>query len=217
MKYALIDKNQIQVGPRDWHYGFFYQYLADNQVDTSLLPLQEPTEPLQITKDIKVLPVEEPTTPAHNALTEQLAGPFLTITDTKVTGYYDVVDRPLDAAKNDLKAKVATMRYNKEVGGTKLTIQKQEVSVDTDRNGRNIWFQALMLLPEGSTQKFKFPEGWLDLTKADIGTIVAAIMKHVQDAFDWESSEVELIEVATTKEDVEGIQKSLDESIKTVA
>ena len=205
--YALIHNNQIKVGPRQYHYGFFNDYLESEGIEKNLPISYDSTETIVISDDAKIVFVVDPSIPSYNSLTEQLAGPFYDITKEPITGQYDVVDRPIDSSKNELKAKVADNRYQYEISGTKVTIQGQEVSVDTDREGRNIWLQAVVLLPEGAVQRFKFPteQVWLDLTKSDISSVVQAIMQHVQSAFDWESGKVTEIDAANDKASIDAI------------
>jgi hypothetical protein len=50
---------------------------------------------------------------------------------------------------------------------------------------------------ENDTVNWKFPEGWLTLTKADLGAAVTAGVAHIQSSFDWEKAKVEEIEAAT--------------------
>lgn len=205
--YALIHNNQIKVGPRQYHYTFFSDYLKSQGIESDLPLTYNSSDTIVFSETAKLVFVEEPTIPSYNSLTEQLAGPYYNIDVEPIAGYYDVVDRAIDAAKNELKSKLAGNRYTYEIAGTKVTIQGQKVSVDTDREGRNIWMQSFMLLPEGSVQKFKFPSEqiWIDMTKSDIQIVVQAIMAHVQLAFDWESSKVIEIESASDKATIESI------------
>lgn len=208
MKYALVHNNQIKVGPRDYHKAFFEDYLREINNDQYLPMVYESSEVIHIADKLDILPVSEPVIPAHNTLTEQLAGPYYDITTTIIHPSYEIAPVPLDAVKNTLKAKLAENRYNLEVSGTKTTIQSKELTLDTGRgDDRNIWFQALFLLPEGSTQNFKFPKEqvWLELSKAEIQQIVTAIMTHVQMAFEWEATKIAEIDAATTKEELEAI------------
>lgn len=204
--YALLHNNQIKVGPRQYSYAFFKQYLTEQNIQTDIPFEYNKLDSITITKDITIIKVIEPLIPSHNSLTEQLAGPFYDLTVEPITGIYNVVDRELTAAKNDLISRVAVKRYEKETAGTTITVQNKELKVDTARDARHIWFQSLMLLPNGSTQKFKFDGGiWLELTKADIEMIVASIVGHVQGAFDWEAAKVIEIEGTTDKAGLESI------------
>ena len=203
--YALLDKSQIKVGPRQYAVSFFKEYLDKNNVAFDL-PFDFSDESIVISDDIKIVRVQDPTTPSYNSVTEQLAGPYYDTSVEPITGYYEVADRDLTAAKNDLKAKAAEERYRKECSGVKVTIQGTEVLIDTNRDARHIWFQSLMLLPAGVSQKFKFDrEIWLNLTKDDISTVVTAIVAHVQDAFDWESAKIVEIDSAVDKVALEAV------------
>lgn len=206
--YALLDNGQIKVGPREYHRGMFNLYLNEVGVESNLPPSYYEQDTIQVSESIKLVFVEPLAIPEHNALTQQLSGPFFNASVEPITGYYDVEDKPLWAAQQSLKDVVADNRYQKEIAGTKVTLQGQEVSIGTNRgDDRNIWFQSFVLLAEGSTQKFKFPsEGiWLELSKAEIGQVVQAIVQFVQAAFDWEASVVAQIEATTTKEELEAI------------
>ena len=203
--YALLDKSQIKVGPRNYTYSFFKEYLDNNNIIFDL-PFDFADTSLIINDDIKIVRVQDPIMPVHNSLTEQLAGPYYDISVEPITGYYTVADRDLTAAKNDLKAKAADERYRKECSGVKVTIQGTEVLIDTNRDARHIWFQSLMLLPAGVSQKFKFDrEIWLNLTKEDISTVVSAMVAHVQGAFDWESAKIVEIDGAVDKVALEAV------------
>lgn len=208
--YALIENDQIQVGPREYHRGFFKAFLDKKEISFEL-PYSYNGGTIEITEDVKIVPVAFAITPEYNKFTEELSGPTYDLTQTPIVQTYGVVPRGLDAAKESLKAELASLRYKQEVAGVKVTIQGQEVTIETNRgDDRNIWFQSIILLPEGATKRFKFPvEGiWLDLTKEEISTIVQSIMTHVQTAFDWESGFVSLIESASTKEELEAIDFS---------
>lgn len=199
MKYALVDTNKIVVGPRDYHQHFFKEYLDNNSVSFDLPILYDEKNPIVVTDTISIIPVEDPSTPALLPVTEQLAGPYWSITPELITGYYDVADVPLDAAKNTMKSIIADARYKKETSTIKVTIQNTEVSIPTNRGfDRDIWVQSLLLIGDDSTKLFKFPfEGlWLELTKSDVQTIVDAIQEHVQEAFVWERGQVAVLDNA---------------------
>jgi hypothetical protein len=204
--YALIQNNQIKVGPRDYNPGFFNQFFENNNINFEAPVSYDSQESIVIDNDTKIVFVNDLVNPVYDPLTEQLAGPFWDTSTTPVTGEYQVADRSLDAIKNDLKAKVSEIRYNKESSGITVEIQNTPVALDTTRDSRHIWFQSLLLLPDNSTQNFKFNnQQWLELSKADIQTIVQAIVDHVQSAFDWEAAKVIEIDTADTKQKLKDI------------
>ena len=211
--YALLDNNQIKVGPRQYNAAFFNQYLQEQQITDFTFPDEySDTTAISVTPTIKLVKVAPVTYPQYNSLTEQIQGPTYNTATDPIGVSYTVVDRSLEAAKSDLKNTLAAIRYNRETSGIKVTIQGKEVSVDTGRgDDRNIWFQSFMLLSDGQTQQFKFPKEqvWLDLTKSDIGTIVQAIMLHIQSAFEWESTEAAKIDAVTSKADLIALESEI--------
>lgn len=213
MKYALIENNQIKVGPRDYSKGIFELYLTKNSVDFTMPWRYNTNEVLQVAEGISLVPTQDPEIPSHHSITEQLAGPYWTITDTLVTGTYSVADVPLDAAKNKMKEFIADARYTKEVSGTTVTVQDTEVSIGTGRGfDRDVWYQALASMGSDDTKLFKFQNTWLQLTKTDVETIVSAINTHVQGAFEWENTKVQIAESAD-KAGLETLYSDLQEEL----
>lgn len=212
--YALVDKNLIRVGPRSYHRYFFNEYLKEEGIEFDLPTEYSGNDKIVISDDVFIGKVEQPTQPSINEVTEQLAGPYFDTSVYPITGYYDSVDKPQELVKSELKQKIAELRYEKETSGFKITLQGNEVTIDTQRgDDRNIWFQSFVLLPEGTTQTFKFPKEqiWLSLSKTEIAEIVQATVAHVQSAFDWENTKVSEIEAITTKE---GFETFYDANIK---
>lgn len=215
MKYALLDNNQIKVGPRDWNRGFWDIYLNEVGIESDLPWVYNSEETIIINDNIKIVPVVDPTIPTYNSRTEQLAGPYWDVTKTPITGYYDIADIPLESAKNALKAIVAVNRYNQEVKGLNLTIQDVEVFVPTGRGqDRDIWLQSLVLLDDTDTIRYKFSSDiWLDLTKIEVKTIVDSIKAHVQAAFAWEYNKSVEIDAAQDKAALEAIEVTYPEVV----
>lgn len=204
--YALIHNNRIEVGPRQWLWSAFKSYLDSEGLDASALPRQSPTAPV-ITAQWKILPVVDPPTPDHVYPYEQLAGPFLTINgDVNVTGTWTVVPVPIHITKDHLKGIVTGNRYTVEVQGFKMTIQGQQVTIDTERGSRDIFFQTYLSMADGDTITWKFPETWLELTKAELGQIVFAGKAHIQNAFDWEKQKWAEIDACTTRAEFEAVE-----------
>jgi len=58
---------------------------------------------------------------------------------------------------------------------------------------------------ENDTVNWKFPEGWLTLTKVELGAAVSAGAAHIQGSFDWEKAKIEEIEAAETVEVLDAI------------
>lgn len=197
MNYALVHNNQIKVGPREYHSGFFQNYL--NSINLNLeVPYSEPTNgSICLNDEIYIVPVENVPIPNYHPITEQLSGPFYNVNTTSITGVYGIADVELDAAKNSLKQLITNLRYQKENTIIKVTIQNTEVSVKTYRGlDRDFFIQSYLLMGDNDTKLVKFPieNVWLTLSKADFGAIVTEINTVVQNAFDWENQQIQIIE-----------------------
>lgn len=197
--YAIIYKNQVIAGPRDWDKGFF-SYILEKKGITALLP-RTPAETLPYIIDAntsihKVIVTQD----EFNPLTQHLRGPLFIIAEDAVAAHYEVVDTAIELAKNNFKQKAAEERYKKEVSGIKVTLQGAEYNVTTKRVERDIFAINAMLLVDNETLNFKFSEGFVNLTKSDLLAISNFIKKHVQDAFTWESNIIAQIDAAETAE-----------------
>ena len=84
-------------------------------------------------------------------------------------------------------------------------MQNVEVTADTNRGDRDIFIQKYLLMNENDVVTWKFPETWLNLTKLELGLIVAAGAAHVQNAFEWEDALVNQIGNCTTLEELDAI------------
>lgn len=216
--YALIHKDQVLSGPRDWDRAFF-TFIVNNKG----IPLGKPiprmpidNEPYIIDEDTKIVRVEI-VQEGLNPLVEYYQGPTWELLEDKALAHYAVINTPVEFARNNFKELVAAKRYEKETKGTKSTIQDLEVSLDTSRDGRNIFLQKYSLMPDDATVNWKFPEGWLTLTKAELGQCVAVGAGYIQSCFDWEKSYDDRIDAAMTKEELLQIEQDIKDEDNPVA
>lgn len=199
--YAVVYKNRVIVGPMDWNRGIFEGSLEKEGVKVGLPRVPPETLPYTVNEDSMITFVEE-NRPQLNPMVEYYYGPLWEITDTKVIANYEVHDSPVGSAKVNFRNQAAEERWKKEIAKIKINIQQTEVTVDTSREGRNMFVQKYAAMSDGDTVNWKFPEGWLTLTKVDMHEIVVAGDLHVQSCFDWEKSINEQIDAATTKEEL---------------
>jgi hypothetical protein len=202
--YILSYKNRVIAGPIDWNAGMF-TYALESVGIQKLVPSFAPAElPLTINADTKI---SECTLvyPEYNKKIQYIHGPFWDFSKDVVVGTFEVKETPLELIQNDLKAIVAAERYKNETDGAKITIQNKEVSIDTTRGARDIFAQKYLLMADNETVNWKFPEGWLTLTKAELGQIVNAAVAHIQSKFDWEKSKSAEIDAATTGAQLDAI------------
>lgn len=203
--YAVVYKGRVIVGPMQWNRALYQGSLARQGV-TASLPRVAPTEwPLVINDDAKIVPVEE-TRPEINDSVEYYYGPLWTITEDKATANYEVHDAPIESARSNLKQIAAGERWRRETAGTKITVQGQEVTVDTTREGRNIFVQKLNIMNDGDTVNWKFAEGWLNITKLELAAVVSAADNYVQSCFDWEKTISDQLDAANTKQELLAVE-----------
>lgn len=204
--FALVHKNRVLVGPMDWNRALFDG--AINRLGIiKTLPRVAPESnelPWVIDENTTIYSVEF-NYPEYNQKIHYLEGPYWTYENGKAMAEYLVKDQPVESVQHNLQQLAADHRWRMEVSGTTVTIQNVTVTVDTNRNSRDIFVQQYLLMSDADVVRWKFPETWLTLTKAELGQAVSASAAHVQNSFLWESSKVEEIKAATTLDQLDAI------------
>lgn len=207
--YGLIYNGVIEVGPRQWSFSFFKDFLEEEGLDTTALPRNAPADNAPvITEQWKILPVTELTYPSTiEEPFDQLAGPYWTIHDEYITGYFDAVPNTIEMVKSKLKEVVTKNRYTVEVGGTKFIFEDgTEVKLYTTREDRNVYLQGYQILADGESVVFKFTNSvFKSVTKVELGLIVDAVATHIQTVFTWESNKYAEIDACTTIEELKNV------------
>lgn len=204
--FVIAYDNQVVLGPMRWNKYRFQNFLREEHELESNLPDSNVSDVVTVAENCKIYPIKGTENPVFNPVIEMLHGPFWEFTDTVAIFSYVVQPLPKDAIVNMLKSETATERYNREISGTKVTIQGIEVTVDTNRGSRDIFVQKYLLMSDTETVQWKFPEAWLTLTKTELGQIVSAGAAHVQAQFDWESTKVAEIESCTTHKELASVE-----------
>lgn len=198
--YAIIHKNNVVVGPKEWSRGFFVFRLSQLGLKDVVLPRSAPESlPFTIdgaTKIVRALINQDD----YNPNTEYLTGPIWNIDGDVAIANYVKTESPIEAVKNNLRQLAAAERYKKEVSGTKTLVKDIEVSLDTSREGRNIFIQKLMLMSENDLVNWKFPEAWLTLSRNELASVVQSGANYIQTCFDWEKDINDQIDIAETAE-----------------
>ena len=203
--YAVIYDNRVQVVQTDWNRAMFQGALEKKGIKQLLPRVAPETLPMIIDEHAKIMLVEE-VRPEVSPLVEYYYGPLWEITETKAIANYEVHDTPIESARYNLKQLTAGERYKKEIMGTTVTIQGNQVTIDTNRGARDIFVQKYLLMAENDTVNWKFPEMWLTLTKTDLGLCVAAGAQYIQGCFDWELNIAAQIDQAETKQQLLAIE-----------
>lgn len=202
MKYVVINKSKVIIGPMAWSQKHFTDILKIRHKIIANIPGIEPSEfPYVIDENTKVHEVLE-NRPEINSTIQYHYGPLWDLSDSIAVANYEIRDISIESARDNFRSIAAAERYKKEITGTTAVIQDLEVTLDTSREGRNIFVHKLLLMSEGQTTNYKFPEGWLTITKTELSTIAQVGENYIQSCFDWEKLINEQIDACVTNEEL---------------
>ena len=202
--FVLVHKQRVTVGPMGWNRAMFDLGLTRLNINRAL-PTQEPKETITIDADTKICAATL-VYPEHNKKITYLHGPFWDYTDPDLAvGTFEILDIDPFFVKQNLKQQVAEYRWKKEIAGTKTTIQNTEITIDTARENRDVFFQKYQLMGENDTTVWKFPEAWLTLTKAELGQVIMAGALYVESCFVWEKDKAAEIDACTTNTELDAV------------
>lgn len=199
--FVLVHSNRVLVGPIAWNPGMFLHNLRKINIDHEI-PKNEPTEFPYVINNTTEIRRAHINKPKFNGKIQYLEGPHWDLSESVAVANYLIKDQSIDSVKGNLKKNVAEKRWGKEVAGTKVTVQGQEIKVNTDRLTRANLALTISSMNDSSTINWKFNKVWLSLSKADVQTIIDAVNIHVQSAFDWEKSKIDDIESKTSLSDL---------------
>jgi hypothetical protein len=115
-----------------WNRFRFQNFLLEECEVTFTLDSRNDSETAVVVSDeIKILPTASTTNPDYNPKTQILHGPFWTYTDSLATSSYQVVDKSVEAVKNELIAVAANERWIKTSNTVPVTINSTEYKFDT--------------------------------------------------------------------------------------
>jgi len=218
MKYALIYNGTIQVGPRDWMYSAFLDFLTSKLISVDTLPVTAPNTPIT-TEQYKILPVYY-TRPIYNQRFQTLQGPFYQIEETYVSATYNIVDQDINILKSQLKTAVSAQRYDAETSPLSYTFKDGEtVQLYTSREDRRVYLDILLSLPDSESIMVKYYDGKFKLTsKEDISAIVNLGRQHITSVFAWEESKYKSIDAAQTIAELKaiGVTHPLNRTVEEV-
>lgn len=201
--YVLIHRDRVVVGPMLWNRAMFSAGLERLGIN---IPLSrtEPSTPLVLDDHTRIA-YSRYEYPAFNPKTQFPHGPFWNLNEDVAVGTFEVQDKTIDQIKLELKQVLASERYSKEVSGTTVTINDVQYRISTERFSRDTFIQKYVAMGDSDTVSWKFSEGFVTLTKAQLGSIIQAINTKVQEAFDWELTKLQEIDSATTAQELDAI------------
>lgn len=203
--YLLVENRKVIYLDMIWRPRMFQNELQDLGLMTDVLFTE--TEPgyLKINDSFEIIPVTEVTSPEYDPRYERLSGPHVSYGDTFAEKVFIKEPNPIDNIKTELKSKISSERYNKEIVGFKHTIQGIEVTVDTSREIRNIFIQKLLIMDENEVANWKFNEAWVPITKHDLKELVSKGASYIQAQFDWEKDAVNKIDAAESIDELKSL------------
>jgi hypothetical protein len=124
-----------------------------------------------------------------------------------VEGTYQLVDRPLDVAKDRLTGFVSEIRNEKEISGVDITIQNKTVKAFTGPVARLNVIQKLNQLENNETTLYKFMDNeWLTIDRNELELINLAVQQHIDSLDAWEQNINSQIKNATTVNQLKSIE-----------
>lgn len=198
--FVIIQNDSVIWGPKKWNKLTIENCLLDDcEVEFTVDSKNDGAIPVIVNDNIKILPIKVIDSEPFNPRTQIHHGPFWNFKDDVAEMYYVPQDLPLDAAKSFLKNQVSNKRWQKEISGITVPIQGQEIPISTQRGpDRQIYSDMAETLSDSNTVSWKFSNDvWLDLTKADLNSIVTAINNHVSFCFEWEKTKLDEINAVT--------------------
>lgn len=208
--YVVKFKERIVLGIIPWNHQYIQDVMRNRYRITIELPYLEPeaTEfPYVVNDDIIIYPASENRDLNINPMIQQYYGPTWEFLENTVIAHYEIQSLDLHSAQSNYRARAAAYRYDKEIAGTKITINGVEYKLETDRFNRSKYVEKYIMLAENQTVNWKFDDQWVILSKQDIQNIVQAIDNHIQAAFDWELSMINSIESAANLADLLAIEE----------
>jgi hypothetical protein len=202
--YALVNGQELLLGPIAFNYRMINDELEELEVDFRVTSNDHQSVPLLITEDIKILPARYEN-PEHDSKFEYLSNVTHEITETEVIFRHDKVSKSLEQIKDEYKAAVKPERKNRENTIITITVKDTPITVSTSRESR-IELMSKLLGNEGP-YNFKFDNGvWLEITKADLEFIISQIDAKVQEAYDWELAKLQEIDACVDSEAVYAVE-----------
>lgn len=196
--FAIVNANTVIWGPKRWSKLGFERVLQDDlEITFSLPPNNDNFTPITVQPNTTfILRVVESELPAFNPKIQRLNGPYWNYFEDRVEMYFQAENLPITFVRQRIKEAVAEIRYNKEVRGFTANVQNTTVTVLTTREARSLVIETLSDMQAGDTVEWKFPEGWLTLTRAQMIGMRNLIKAHILSCFNWEKTKSAAIDAA---------------------
>ena len=205
MEIALIHNNSLILGPIGFNVRMINSELEELEVEETITTQSYTELPIHFSDNLTHLLPLERNTPQYDPKYYDVGNFTWEIIEenqvpTKVLLTYPTIEKTLEEVKSIRKQEVSPYRREKENTTLTLTVNQTEVEVSTSREERLLLASKLAASP--GPHNFKFKNTWLEITTAELQTIVSEIDVKVQEAFDWELSKLQEIDACLTIDDV---------------
>ena len=150
---------------------------------------------------IKVCPVKQGENLPHDDRIEILHGPFWTFTETHAISHFRPHLLPIESAKQLLKDKISSVRWNKQHAGVTVSIGGKDIQFPSDKDMCNT-LQNYLSTNVNSVQWKITKDNWVTLSRSDISNILNKILAHVSGVFEQEKNTSILIDKAMSHQDL---------------
>lgn len=198
--YALLDGQQLLLGPINFNIGMINSELEDIGLNFRVNSQDYLNVPISITESVQLVHCRQniPNYDPRFQLSFQLGWEII---DGEVVFNYETRDKPLEQIKDEFKALLPPIRYSKESTIISIPIETETISVSTSRENRIALVSKLN--SSDGPYNFKFEGGiWKEITKIDLQNILTEIDNAVQQAFDWEYQKIQEIDACSSKEEI---------------
>lgn len=201
--FVIVYNNNVILGPMRWNRYRFENEIQDECEVTASLPDRNDSDlAVTVNDEIKIYPIEGTPNPEFNPKIQFLNGPYWTFTETHAVCSYVAEDLSVDAVKSSLKEQAAAERWKKENAGVTVSINGSDYRFSTSKETRSILANSTSL--ESINWKFD-RDTWLNMTGAQVQTVLNSVLTHVQSSFDWELAKLEEIDACTTLQELDAV------------
>lgn len=204
--YALVNGNQLILGPINFNVGMFNYELEELEVDYVVKASDSLQVPLAITNQVKILPTIN-NIPSYDSRFEEIFQDSHEILEDQVVFHYIKKEKSLQQVKEERKSVLPGERRKLENTFIDIPLNGTNIRISTSRESRISYVSKLLSSSNSGTYNFKFDNNvWLEITTADLNYIIQTIDQTVQAAFDWEAAKAQLIDACTTPQEVYDIE-----------
>ncbi|PPD53664.1 MAG: hypothetical protein CTY12_04670 [Methylotenera sp.] len=210
MMWCLTTNNRVILGPIIWSKYRFEQKITELGYTTDLPYAKEDKEVVVVNNDVIIRAFGADVVPTYDSLTEELVGPIMVVNkDGTVNFEYSTSTKPIYSIQNELIDRIVDSRKNEEHNKLTVTVQKQEVVLNSIR-GELANFMAAQTSYVGPIN-WKFKNCWLTVDDGDIKTVINNIVQRLQFLYDWEYNKILEIQKTEKVEDLKNIITSFKE------